>query len=72
MISEKKKMNYQGVVVNTESSSIIKNAPLTNNTPIIVQEFRTKPVSTTCRFCLSPIITKTEFKFNCLACFFFY
>ena len=71
MISEKKKMNYQGVVVNTKCSSIIKNAPLTNNTPIIVQEFRTKPVSTTCSLCRRPIITNTELKFNCLACFCF-
>ena len=68
MISEKKKMNYQSTGINTQYSSIIKNAPLT---PIKAPKFKTQPVSTTCSSCRRRIITRTKLKFNCLACFCF-
>ena len=39
--------------------------------PIIVAptEFKDDPISMTCPFCLKVITTKTESKFNCVACF---
>ena len=65
MISEKN-MKYQGPVVTTDTS-MISNGPI-NNAPIIIQEFRNNPISTYCMFCKSPITTRTEDRFNCLAC----
>ena len=65
MISEKN-MRYQGPVVTTDSS-MISNGPI-NNAPIIIQEFRNHPISTYCMFCKSPITTRTENRFNFLAC----
>ena len=72
MISEQKRYYPNPPkYIDTETpinSNVINNAPLT---PIIVQEFRNKPVSTICIFCRRPIQTRTELKFNCLACFCF-
>ena len=61
------KSGYQSSVVTTQTTmnGIIGNAPLT---PIIVQEFRTKPICTTCFNCQSNIVTRTELEFNCIAC----
>jgi len=58
---------YQSSVVTTETkvNGIIGNAPLT---PIIVREFRTKPIYTTCLSCRRNIVTRTELEFNCLSC----
>ena len=55
----------------SRTSSTIGNAPLT---PIIIQEFRNNPICTVCSYCQKPIKTKTESRFNILACccFLFY
>ena len=66
MISEKRNMRYQGSVLTTQSAMISKP-----HAPVIYEKFRTQPISTTCRFCQCHIITSTETKFNCLACFCF-
>lgn len=58
--------NYIGQILTTQTSlSSIEEKPII----IASIEFKDDPVSMTCPFCLQAITTKTESKFNCVACF---
>lgn len=58
----KRNRSYQSQIINTQTS-IYEKTPI-----VITSEFKSSPISIGCPYCDSIITTKTESKFNFLAC----